>query len=69
MNSAVVDSPTASSSDTQSQVFGLRYLEEDAADILEIAGCQGLVAMDDPQTVGITIKLCGDGFDPGGGFV
>lgn len=63
MNSAVLDSPSSSSSDTQSQVFGLRYLEEDAADILEVAGCQGVVAVDDPQNEALTIKLCGDGFD------
>lgn len=63
MNSAVLDSPTSSPSGGRSQIFGLRYLEEDAADILEIAGCQGLVALDDPGTQAITIKLCGDGLD------
>ena len=60
MNSA---SPTSSASGTQSQIFGLRYLEEDAADILEIAGCQGLIALDDQDRPGLTIKLCGDGLD------
>jgi hypothetical protein len=61
MNNA---SPTPTASGTQSQIFGLRYLEEDAADILEIAGCQGLVAVDDQDSPeGLTIHLCGDGLD------
>lgn len=61
MNSA---SLTSTASGMQSQIFGLRYLEEDAADILEIAGCQGLVAVDDQDSpAGLTIHLCGDGFD------
>lgn len=47
----------------ESPVFGLRYLEENEADILEVAGCQGLVATDSNEEASITYKLCGDGWD------
>ena len=47
----------------ESPIFGLRYLEENEADILEVAGCQGLVAADDGSDAAITYKLCGDGWD------
>lgn len=47
----------------ESPVFGLRYLEENEADILEVAGCQGLVAVDENEEAAITYKLCGDGWD------
>ncbi len=47
-----------------SPVFGLRYLEENEADILEVAGCQGIVATEpSDDEAAITYKLCGDGWD------
>ncbi len=52
-----------SSVQEESPVFGLRYLEENEADILEVAGCQGLVAVDDDSEAAITYRLCGDGWD------
>jgi hypothetical protein len=52
-----------SSVQEESPVFGLRYLEENEADILEVAGCQGLVAVDGESESAITYKLCGDGWD------
>jgi hypothetical protein len=52
-----------SSVQEESPVFGLRYLEENEADILEVAGCQGLVATDDDSENMVTYKLCGDGWD------
>lgn len=52
-----------SSVQEESPVFGLRYLEENEADILEVAGCQGLVADDSAEEAAITYKLCGDGWD------
>lgn len=62
-NAVFSSKPVEYPSDTPSQVFGLRYLEEDAADILEVAGCHGVIAQDNPNDLGFTIKLCGDGFD------
>ena len=45
------------------QVFGLRYLEEEEADILEVAGCQGVIADATSSMMAITYRLCGDGWD------
>lgn len=47
----------------ESPVFGLRYLEENEADILEVAGCQGLVSSEGEEEAAITYRLCGDGWD------
>lgn len=40
-------------------IFGLRYLEEEEADILDVAGCQS-VSEDDTSGGSVTYRFCGD---------
>ncbi|PTL81323.1 herpeto-tandem family RiPP [Vitiosangium sp. GDMCC 1.1324] len=52
----------------KSPIFGLQYIEEEEANILDVVGCSGLsssttTTTEPPTTPAVTIKLCGDGFD------
>lgn len=40
-------------------IFGLRYLEEDEANILDVVGCQSVLG-DDEVGVSGTLRFCGD---------
>ena len=45
----------------ESGIFGLRYLEEEEADILDVAGCQSVTEDGDDSIGGsITYRFCGD---------
>lgn len=45
-----------------SGIFGLRYLEEEEADILDVAGCQSVSEEGGEDSVGgsVTYRFCGD---------
>lgn len=45
----------------ESGIFGLRYLEEEEADILDVAGCQS-VTDESEESIGgsVTLRFCGD---------
>jgi hypothetical protein len=54
----------------KSPIFGLQYIEEEEANLLDVVGCTGLSGgtglesvPSTPSTPALTIKLCGDGFD------
>ena len=46
----------------ESGIFGLRYLEEEEADILDVAGCQSVNAEEGDDSIGgsVTLRFCGD---------
>ena len=45
----------------ESGIFGLRYLEEEEADILDVAGCQSFAEEGDEAVGGsVTLRFCGD---------
>jgi hypothetical protein len=45
----------------ESGIFGLRYLEEEEADILDVAGCQSVTEDGDDSIGGsVTYRFCGD---------
>jgi hypothetical protein len=51
---------------SKSPIFGLQYIEEEEANLLDVVGCTGLsdsTGTQQPSTPALTIKLCGDGYD------
>ncbi|WP_395856751.1 herpeto-tandem family RiPP [Cystobacter fuscus] len=58
---------TETNNSQKSPIFGLQYIEEEEANLLDVVGCTGLssgsLEPTTPTTPAVTIKLCGDGFD------
>ncbi len=46
--------------ESTSTIFGLRYLEEDEANILDIVGCQSTINDEEEPGVSGTLRFCGD---------
>ena len=58
---------TETNNSQKSPIFGLQYIEDEEANLLDVVGCTGLsdstTSPSTPTTPALTIKLCGDGFD------
>lgn len=57
MNRTLLTAETTN--ETSSTIFGLRFLEEDEANILDIVGCQSTIEEEDAGASG-TLRFCGD---------
>lgn len=58
MNRTLVTSETVN--EATSTIFGLRYLEEDEANILDVVGCQSIVDDERAPSASGTLRFCGD---------
>ena len=54
-----MENTQATENSRESGIFGLRYLEEEEADILDVAGCQS-VSAEEEAGASITYRFCGD---------